>query len=105
MASFCPECGSNQILHRAGGGAGECGVLGSLAGAAVGSSGLLAGSETGATLGIVGGPAGVVIGGIAGAIIGGLLANAVGCPSSDAMAGSLDVGRYHCADCGHVFNG
>lgn len=106
MASFCPQCGSNQISHRGGGGKkGECGVLGSLAGAAVGSSGLLAGSETGAALGIVGGPAGVLVGGIAGAIIGGLLANVVGCPSGDAMAGSTSAGRYQCADCGHVFSG
>lgn len=106
MANFCPACGSSNLTTRGGTPKGGCGAVGSLAGAAVGSSGLLAGSETGAALGVVGGPVGMLIGGIAGAVIGGLLANAVGCSSSDAMVGSPSSGgRYHCADCGHVFHG
>ena len=106
MARFCPECGSNHLSQRGGGEKkGECGVMGSLAGAAVGSSGLLAGTETGAALGVVGGPAGMLVGGIAGAIIGGLLANAVGCSSSDGMIDSRGAGRYQCSDCGFVFSG
>lgn len=105
MARFCPECGSSQIVQRGGEKKAGCGLLGSMAGAAVGSSGLLAGSETGAALGVVAGPAGMLVGGIAGAIIGGLLASTVGCGSSDAMAGSVTTGRYQCADCGHGFGG
>ncbi len=106
MASFCPACGSSNLTTRGGTQKNNCGALGSLAGAAVGSSGLLAGSETGAALGMVGGPAGVLIGGLAGAVIGGLLANSVGCSSGDALVGSpSSAGRYHCLDCGHGFNG
>lgn len=91
LGSTCPKCGSQRIRWPMQS-VGSSGV-GSLAGAALGSSGLLAGSEAGAALGIAGGPAGILIGGVAGALIGALIG---GCQHQSS--------QFECLDCGHRFS-
>ena len=94
LGAVCPKCGSAQTewMRKSAHGVG----LGSLAGAAVGSSGLLAGSQTGAALGIAGGPAGMLLGGVAGAVLGALLGGSCG---QQTLTES-----YQCQHCGHVFS-
>jgi len=93
FGAVCPKCGSTQTqlrrkpVHGLG--------LGSLAGAAVGSSGLLAGTEAGAAMGMAGGPAGMLLGGVAGAVLGALLGS-----SFDQQS---PMETYQCQRCGHVF--
>jgi predicted RNA-binding Zn-ribbon protein involved in translation (DUF1610 family) len=94
LGAVCPKCGSTQTQWRRKPAHGL--GLGSLAGAALGSSGPLAGTEAGAAMGIAGGPAGMLLGGVAGAVLGALLGSSCGQQSL--------TESYQCQHCGHVFS-
>ena len=106
MSLHCPRCHAPKIatLHHA---MKITAAIGAIGGATRGVSAALAGGQTCAFIGTVGGPIGITLGAISGAILGGLIVGVGGCTLGAQLGDKLDrhvFAHNLCLICGHRFN-